>query len=79
MAIASLGWNWKFRGPIFVGDRIGANIRVAGTRLSSKGQGIVTLAIEVVKQDGTVVQEGETTLLTRHRVGGVASISDCPR
>ncbi len=67
MAIASLGWNWRFRGPIFAGDRIGARVRVAGARLSSKGQGIVTLAFEVTKQDGSIVQEGETTLLTRHR------------
>lgn len=67
MAVASLGWNWRFRGPIFAGDRIGAQIRVAGKRLSSKGQGIVTLAFEVVKRDGEIAQEGETTLLTRLR------------
>jgi 3-hydroxybutyryl-CoA dehydratase len=67
MAIASLGWNWRFKGPIFAGDRIGAQIRVAGKRLSSKGQGIVTLAFEVVKRGGEIAQEGETTLLTRLR------------
>jgi 3-hydroxybutyryl-CoA dehydratase len=67
MAIASLGWAWKFCGPIFVGDRIGVKIRVATTRLSSKGQGLLVLAIEVLKQDGSVVQQGETTLLVRHR------------
>lgn len=67
MAIASLGWNWRFSGPIFAGDRIGATIRVVGLRLSSKKQGILTLAIEVVKQDGTTVQEGETVLLMRRQ------------
>ncbi|AOO84667.1 MaoC family dehydratase [Bosea vaviloviae] len=67
MAVASLGWNWRFKGPIFAGDRIGAQIRVAGKRLSSKGQGIVTLAFEVVKRDGEIAQEGDTTLLTRLR------------
>ena len=66
-AIASLGWSWKFRAPILAGDRIAATVTVAGTRLSSKGQGIVTLAISVSKQDGSVVQDGETTLLTRRR------------
>jgi 3-hydroxybutyryl-CoA dehydratase len=70
MAIASLGWNWRFRGPIFAGDRIGAKVRIAEARLSSKGQGILTLAFEVTKQDGSVVQEGETTLLTRRRPTG---------
>ena len=67
MAVASLGWNWRFKGPIFAGDRIGAQIRVAGKRLSSKGQGIVTLAFEVVKRGGEIAQGGETTLLTRLR------------
>ena len=67
MAAASLGWNWKFCAPILVGDRIGAKLRVAAVRLSSKGQGILTLALQVTNQAGLVVQEGETTLLVRHR------------
>jgi len=67
MAVASLGWNWRFRAPIIAGDRIGARIRVAGKRLSSKGQGIVTLALDVTKQNGTTVQDGETILVLRQR------------
>lgn len=67
MAVASLGWAWRFRAPIFAGDRIGATVRVAGLRSSSKGQGLATLAFAVTKQDGSLVQEGETTLLTRSR------------
>lgn len=67
MAVASLGWNWRFRAPIIAGDRIGARIRVAGKRLSSRGQGIVTLALDVTKQDGTTVQDGETLLVLRQR------------
>jgi acyl dehydratase len=67
MAIASLGWNWRFRAPILAGDRIGAKVRVAGTRLSRKEQAILTLAFEVSKQDGTIVQDGETSLLVRRR------------
>lgn len=67
MAVASLGWTWAFRAPILIGDRISARIRVAETRLSSKGQGIVTLAITVSKQGGVVVQDGETTLIVRLR------------
>jgi len=65
MAIASLGWTWRFRGPIIAGDRIRATIRVATLRLSSKGQRIATLALDVTKQDGSVVQDGETSLLVR--------------
>jgi len=67
MAIASLGWNWRFVGPIFAGDRIGVMISVKETRQSSKGQGIVTLHLEVAKQSGEVVQQGETTLLMMRR------------
>ncbi len=67
MGIASLGWNWKFKGPIIAGDRIGVRVTVAGKRVSSKGQGIVTLGFTVTKQTGAVVQEGETFLLTRFR------------
>jgi acyl dehydratase len=70
MAIASLGWNWQFKGPIFAGDRIGVKVAVKEARLSSKGQGIVTLHLEVTQQEGRVVQQGETTLLTRLRPAG---------
>ena len=70
MAIASLGWSWQFRAPILVGDRIGAKIQVSAVRVSSKGQGIVTLGLIVTKQDGAVVQEGETTLLLLRRASG---------
>jgi 3-hydroxybutyryl-CoA dehydratase len=67
MAIASLGWSWKFCAPILAGDLISAAVSVVGARLSSKGQGLVTLAISVTNQDGVVVQDGETTLLVRLR------------
>jgi acyl dehydratase len=69
MAIASLGWTWRFTGAVVAGDRIGARITVGETRLTSKGQGLVTLHLEVTQQEGRVVQKGETTLLVRHRPG----------
>ena len=65
MAIASLGWNWRFTAPILAGDRIGARVTVQTARLSSKGQGLVTLRLEVTQQAGKVVQQGDTTLLVR--------------
>ena len=67
MAVASLGWNWRFMGPIVAGDRIGARLRVSGKRISSKGHAIVTLALEVTQQQGKLVQTGETTLVVRKR------------
>jgi acyl dehydratase len=72
MVAASLGWNWKFTGPIFAGDRIGARITVQEKRLSSKGQGIMTLHIDVTQQEGRLVQKGETTLLARLKPGRTA-------
>ncbi|MDR3792565.1 MAG: MaoC family dehydratase [Terracidiphilus sp.] len=67
MAVASLGWNWRFMSAIVAGDRIGARICVAGKRISSKGHAIVTLAIEVTQQQGKVAQTGETALVVRRQ------------
>jgi len=73
MAIASLGWNYRFKGPIFAGDRIRVEIHIADKRISSKGQGIVTLGFQLAKQTGEIAQDGETTLLLRFRDGPAAS------
>ena len=68
MAVASLSWNWNFRGPILIGDRIGADITVASMRPTSKSErGIAELSFSVRKQDDSVVQDGTTTLLMRRR------------
>ena len=72
MVVASFGWNWKFKGPVLAGDRIGVAVRVIGKRVSSKGQPLVNLGFSVTKQDGTEVQAGETTLLGRFRPKGAA-------
>jgi len=67
-AIASLGWNWKFAGPILVGDRIQAEIAVIGRRETKRpDRGIVTLAFKVKNQDGQVVQEGTNELMISRR------------
>ena len=66
--VASLGWNWSFRAPIFIGDRISVNIRVADRRLTRRGnRGILTLAMEIIKQDNSVVQDGSTQMVVRCR------------
>ncbi len=69
-AIASLGWNWKFLGPIHVNDRIQADITVKALRPTKKpGRGIVTLGFQVRNQHGEVVQEGENLMMIRMREG----------
>ncbi|HEX8011638.1 MAG TPA: MaoC family dehydratase [Casimicrobiaceae bacterium] len=66
--VASLHWDWSFRGPVFAGDRLSARIEVTAKRLTSKGdRGILTLRITASNQHGTVVQEGTNLLLVRRR------------
>jgi acyl dehydratase len=68
LSVATLSWNWAFRAPILIGDRIHVALTVAGKRLTKRGdRGIVTLSLKVLKQTGEVVQEGETLLMVRRR------------
>ena len=65
-AVAFLGIDeWKFVGPIFVGDTIFVDYELAELRdsRSRPTQAIATFAVTVVKQDGSVVQKGRKTLL----------------
>lgn len=72
-AIAFLGIaDWRFRGPIFLGDTIHVRYMIDELRESSSrpGQAIATFHVEVVKQDGSVVQEGKKALLVSTSVVG---------
>ena len=65
-AIAFLGIDgWKFAGPIFIGDTIFVNYRVAELRDSKSRptQAIATFDVEIVNQDRQVVQRGRKALL----------------
>ena len=65
-AIAFLGINeWKFVGPIFVGDTIFVNYRIGELRdsKSKPDQAIAIFEVEVVTQDKRVVQRGTKALL----------------
>jgi acyl dehydratase len=65
-AIAFLGISdWRFVGPIFVGDTIFVNYVLAQLRdsRSRPTQAIANFDVEVVKQDGVVVQKGRKALL----------------
>ncbi len=67
-ALASLGWNWKFSRPIFIDDRIQAEIEIAAKRETKRtDRGIVTLAFKVKNQNGEVVQEGTNELMMLRR------------
>jgi acyl dehydratase len=65
-AIAFLGINdWKFVGPIFVGDTIFVDYRIADLRdsRSRPEQAIATFDVAVVNQDDRLVQQGRKVLL----------------
>jgi acyl dehydratase len=63
-AVASLEWTYRFRKPVFPGDRLQGRIRVIEARPTRRpDRGIVRLSVEVINQDGEVVQEGENTLM----------------
>ena len=63
-AVASLGWNWKFTGPILIDDRIHAEVTVLARRETKRAdRGIVTLGFKVFTHKGDVVQEGTNELM----------------
>jgi len=65
-AIAFLGISdWRFVGPIFVGDTIFVDYRIAELRdsRSKPTQAIATFDVDVVNQHGAVVQRGRKALL----------------
>jgi acyl dehydratase len=66
IAIAFLGiTDWKFVGPIYLGDTIFVNYALAELRDSKSRptQAIASFDVEVVNQDETVVQRGRKLLL----------------
>lgn len=74
-AVAFLGIDgWKFSGPIFIGDTIFVEYELAELRdsRSRPTQAIAVFDVRVVKQDGSVVQQGKKALLvSKVPLGGV--------
>lgn len=59
---------WKFRRPVFAGDTVAAVTTVLEVKPTSKGDGgVVTQRVDVVNQDGEVVQTGELVSLMSRR------------
>ena len=56
-AIASLGWDWTFSAPVFIGNVISARITVAEKRATRKAdRGILKLDFDVTDQTGRTVE-----------------------
>lgn len=62
--------SWSFRLPIFIGDSIRLRMTIRGLRMTSDGKrGIVERGLELLNQDGAVVQDGIVTVMVHSRVG----------
>ena len=74
-AVAFLGISdWRFVGPIFIGDTIFVDYRIAELRdsRSKPTQAIATFDVELVNQHGRIVQRGRKALLvSKVPLGGV--------
>ena len=81
-AVAFLGISeWQFVAPLFVGDTMFVDYRLAELRDSKSRptQAIATFDVEVVNQDGTLVQRGRKALLvSKVPLGGVAASKTSP-
>lgn len=66
LGLATLGWAWSFRAPLFPNDRIHARLSVVSKRQTRRpDRGIVTFGMNVINQHGKTIQDGETQLLMR--------------
>jgi acyl dehydratase len=58
--------SWRFRSPVRIGDTSRVRNEVTELRPTSKpDRGVMVQRVEVVNQDGTVVNDGELVLLLR--------------
>ena len=65
-AVALLGVQWDFRGPVRAGDTLHAAIAVREARPTRReDQGVVTLAFTILNQRQETVQDGVARLLMR--------------
>jgi acyl dehydratase len=62
--VASLYWNYRFTGPILLGDTIRVRVRIQSKRETKRpDRGIVVEYVTMLNQRGEVVQEGEHGLM----------------
>jgi acyl dehydratase len=67
MALLGLD-EWRFPAPVFIGDTVHLRTTVLEARVSAKpDRGVLKRRMELVNQDGVVVQSGILTTLVRAR------------
>ena len=66
--LALMEQSFRYKAPLFFGERIRTRLEVTATRASSKGgKGVVTFSANVLKDEDTVVVEGTWTVLFTDR------------
>ena len=66
--LALMEQSFRYKAPLFFGERIRTRLEVTDTRASSKGgKGVVTFSANVLKDEDTVVVEGTWTVLFTDR------------
>ena len=65
MSFAGLINDWKFVGPLFVGDTIFVNYSLSELRDSKSRptQAVAVFSVELVNQNGDILQQGKKALL----------------
>jgi len=59
---------WRFLAPVFIGDTVRVETEIIELRATSKpDRGVMTQHISVLKQDDTIVQQGELVALLKRR------------
>ena len=65
IAMLSIG-DWRFVGPIYVGDTLSVRMTIAGKRLTKSGSvGIIDRNFEIRNQRGEIVQSGRSDALIK--------------
>ncbi|MGW6754782.1 MaoC/PaaZ C-terminal domain-containing protein [Streptomyces sp. NPDC055006] len=66
--VALLGLEWKFTGPVFIGDTVHLEAEITDSRPTNDGKrGIIEVTRRVINQRGEVVQLGKTPLMLLRR------------
>lgn len=60
--------DWRFLKPVFINDSLHLRVTIESTRLTTRGgRGVVKRRMQLVNQDGDIVQEGFMTVLIKSR------------
>lgn len=58
---------WKFIAPVFLGDSLNLQMEIIAKRITRSGRGVIDREMQLVRQDGAIVQSGVMGLLIARR------------